>query len=39
VAPPRTAKAAREPVLPDTPRFSGGQHDTDPLVNGIGVLN
>jgi hypothetical protein len=39
VAPPRTAKAAREPVLPDTQRFSGGQRDADPLVNGIGVLN
>jgi hypothetical protein len=39
LAPPRPAKAAREPVLPDTPRFSGGQHDTDPLVHGIGVLN
>jgi hypothetical protein len=39
VAPPRTAKAAKGPVLPETPRFSGGPHDTDPLVNGIGVLN
>jgi hypothetical protein len=37
--PPRPAPAAKQPVLPDTPRFSGGQHDTDPLVNGIGVLN
>jgi hypothetical protein len=30
---------AKEPMLPDTPRFSGGQHGADPLVNGIGVLN
>jgi hypothetical protein len=33
------AKAAREPVLPDTPRFSGGQHGADPLVNDIATLN
>jgi hypothetical protein len=39
LAPPRPARTAREPVLPDTPRFSGGQHETDPRVNGIGVLN
>jgi hypothetical protein len=39
LAPPRPAKAAREPVLPDTPRFSGGQHETDPRVNGVPVLN
>jgi hypothetical protein len=39
LAPPRTAPAARKPLPPDTPRFSGGQHDTDPLVHGIGVLN
>jgi hypothetical protein len=39
LAPPRTARAAKGPVLPDAPRFSGGQHETDPLVHGIGVLN
>jgi hypothetical protein len=39
VAPPRPARAAKELMLPNTPRFSEAQHDTDPRVNGIGVLN
>jgi hypothetical protein len=30
---------AKEPMLPDTPRLSGGQHGADPLVHGVGVLS
>jgi hypothetical protein len=37
--PVAASEGGQGPVLPDTPRFSGGKHDINPLVNSIGTLN
>jgi hypothetical protein len=37
--PPKPVAKAEAPVLPDAPRFTGGQQEFDLLASGVGVLN